>query len=123
MRISDWSSDVCSSDLCAVMNLEEEREAPLVQTFDQRAFPRRPLQVERMRVQARDPHTEFALATRLRHRGVARVIVDIDVLRSFPARLVFAHALGLQPLIERRGRSTVPPPFGDPTGKHPGRGT
>src|SRR3546814_6767724 len=47
MRISDWSSDVCSSDL---------------------------------------------------------VIVDIDVLRFFPGRLEFAHALGHQPLIERRGR-------------------
>src|SRR3546814_2568451 len=104
MRISDWSSDVCSSDLCAVMNLEEEREAPIVQTFDQRDFPRRPLQVERMRVQARDQHTEFALAARIRQRGVAQVIVDIDVLRFFPGRLEFAHALGHQPLIERRGR-------------------
>src|SRR3546814_3044641 len=57
-----------------------------------------------MRVLARDQKTGSALAARIRQRGVAQVIVDIDVLRFFPGRLEFAHALGHQPLIERRGR-------------------
>ena len=66
------------------MHLAVEGEAVSFQPLDQVHLPQRAVQVELVAVQARDEDSQLALAARMRQRGVAHVVLEIDIVN-------FAH--------------------------------
>src|SRR3546814_9606665 len=127
MRISDWSSDVCSSDLWRVgigifaerlaqhphrgdaidhrmMDLGVDREATILQTFDDVKFPQRPRPIKRHRVQRSDEHTSelqslmrisyavFCLKKKKYHyKRPLTMNLQISRLFSLTATLIYNH--------------------------------
>jgi hypothetical protein len=69
-----------------VMHLHVEREAVVFEPFNDVRLPQRAVEVHRVRVQARDQHAELALAAGLGQRGMAQVVVEVDVLGLDPGR-------------------------------------
>src|SRR3546814_1811566 len=88
MRISDWSSDVCSSDLKRARHLERAREREVAQDAARDiAHPRHPRGAERHRHRDR----------RLGQSPLARRA------RAFEPGIVEREAIGGQAVIEARG--------------------
>jgi hypothetical protein len=71
--------------ISAVVHLDEHREAVALQPLDQRAFPGRAHQVQRRAVQAPDQLAQLALAARPGQRGMAHVVLEVDVVVLDPA--------------------------------------
>src|SRR3546814_15390059 len=83
MRISDWSSDVCSSDLSAHATIPLQDQLALVEQLAHRArhlgFALDPLDVEILGVLVRSVIGIHRLAERLRGRLPVAIMVAIDV--------------------------------------------
>src|SRR3546814_15884924 len=117
MRISDWSSDVCSSDLrdesmrarCAVdrgvMDAVQHREAALrdtrnpVEPLDDINVPERTVHVHRLRKPARDRDAELPPVAGPAQARVAHMRPAIDMPVLDPMGMV--HAIGRASCRER----------------------
>jgi hypothetical protein len=90
-----------------VVHLDVEREALALQPLDQRAFPGRARQVQRRAVQAADQLAQLALATRPGQRGMAYVVLEVDVVVLDPARQRVLGKRRLQPPVPGRRKFAV----------------
>src|SRR3546814_9564649 len=101
MRISDWSSDVCSSDLLVVQPVEAERRAP---PAEQQSAERRMLDRGRDRaiLQEEEPCAEDA-EQRDQHRGQRQRV--FGVFGRFADRRLRQHGIerDMNPATEQRG--------------------
>src|SRR3546814_3202095 len=83
MRISDWSSDVCSSDLPTMWDVMAEADVDLeTEAGQQDAFRRRPREAWLADLRAADIAAEpaFPMGEVLRHEDVVanRYVVEVD---------------------------------------------
>ena len=90
-----------------VVHFYEEGESVTLQALDQGAFPWRTTQIERLALQPPDQLTEFAFAARPGQRGVAHVVLQVDVVVDDPGRYRVLGEGVLQAPVPRRGKLTV----------------
>jgi hypothetical protein len=90
-----------------MVHLDEQREAAVLQPFDDGAFPRRAAQIHRRALQPADQLAQFALAAWPGQRSVAHVVLQVDILVLDPlGHRVQAEGV-LQPPVPRRGEAAV----------------
>ena len=86
----------------AVVHLDVDGEASLLQPFDESVLPQRAAAVERDRVQLRDQGPQLLHAAGLRQGGVADVVVEVQLVFDHPSRLVDAERRRLEATAIRR---------------------
>ena len=68
------------------MGLGEDREAVAIEALHEPHLPQRPVAAQVVREDAAGEHLQLVLAARLRERGVAHVVAQIEALVVDPAR-------------------------------------
>src|SRR3546814_20439086 len=114
MRISDWSSDVCSSDLAAIADVQQVRPLAAEGVVDRGAVRDQALAALLRALQAHQPGDVGAVAVELER--------DPRVIAAGPAVVVRAHVLHVDDpgavgrLIDPRPEIGRAPAIGDATG-------
>ena len=89
----------------AVVDLRVKRKAVVFEALDEVQLPQRTVHVELVAVQARDEDPELSLAARSGERGMAHVVVEIDVSHGLQKRQALAQQRDLERLeIPRLGQ-------------------
>ena len=69
-----------------VVGLREDREAAAIETLHEPHLPQRPVAAQVVREDSAGEHLQLVLAARLRERGVAHVVAQVEALVVDPAR-------------------------------------
>src|SRR3546814_3554457 len=113
MRISDWSSDVCSSDLAMEAEVERREQrhgAPVAENLEQQAermIRIRPVRYARLVVAKPPPRHCRGRVARAR-TGLKRGIGDIDVAVARPARRAYRQRRATTVAPQRRRIEPAP---------------